>query len=103
VRILLDAGWDIHRVSSSHQGWQDMPIDPVKSNMSTDKLATSIADGATTTGLSWPPIPADLDFSRVDIWLLSNYWQAIALPYFTEYHAFHGRIIATEPTIIFAR
>eukprot|EP01130_Rhizamoeba_saxonica_P001890 TRINITY_DN11713_c0_g1_i1.p1 TRINITY_DN11713_c0_g1~~TRINITY_DN11713_c0_g1_i1.p1 ORF type:complete len:652 (+),score=107.52 TRINITY_DN11713_c0_g1_i1:30-1985(+) len=39
-----------------------------------------------------------VDLSSVDVILISNYYNMLALPYLTEYYGFNGRIFATEPT-----
>ncbi|KAJ3215403.1 hypothetical protein HDU67_000448 [Dinochytrium kinnereticum] len=41
--------------------------------------------------------------ASIDIVLLSCSSNLLALPYFTEYSKFRGRIFATEPTLIFGR
>lgn len=38
-----------------------------------------------------------IDLSSVDIILISNYQNLLALPYITEYSGFHGNIYTTEP------
>lgn len=39
-----------------------------------------------------------VDFSQVDVILISNYMNMLALPYVTEHTEFKGVIYATEPT-----
>src|SRR5690606_27819058 len=40
-----------------------------------------------------------VDRSAVDIILISNYQNLLALPFITEYSKFKGKVFATEPTI----
>ncbi|KAJ3329651.1 hypothetical protein HDU76_007456 [Blyttiomyces sp. JEL0837] len=44
-----------------------------------------------------------VDWSCIQIVLLSNYHNMMALPYITEYTKFNGRIFATEPTVDYGR
>jgi len=44
-----------------------------------------------------------LDLSEVDVILLSNYHNMLALPYVTECTGFKGVIYATEPTLHIGR
>ena len=44
-----------------------------------------------------------VDFSTIDVILLSNFYNLWALPYITEYTGFKGKIYATEPTIQLGR
>lgn len=44
-----------------------------------------------------------VDLSRVDVLLISNHYNMLALPYLTEYTNFRGEIYATEPTIQIGR
>lgn len=43
------------------------------------------------------------DLSTIDIILISNFENMLALPFITEYSSFRGRIYATEPTIQIGR
>ncbi|KAI9595961.1 beta-lactamase-like protein [Syncephalis fuscata] len=126
VRILLDAALDVHRLECTSVGGFDnndstggvppydneSAIATVKGDIAIPQnkidaaLDTRIAfaiDQLTSVQFPLPDLPSDLDLSAVDVWLLSNYWQIAALPYLTERHGFRGRILATEPTVIFAR
>lgn len=44
-----------------------------------------------------------IDFSSVDVILLTNYFSILALPYITEYSGFNGKVLATEPTLQIGR
>ncbi|CAO3598094.1 unnamed protein product [Absidia cylindrospora] len=44
-----------------------------------------------------------VDISTIHVVLLTQYEQLLGLPYLTEYLGYKGKIIATEPTIEFAR
>ncbi|KAI8058392.1 beta-lactamase-like protein [Syncephalis plumigaleata] len=123
VRILLDAGLDVHRLENTASTTQYGGNDAIPSNapITIDTKEGSVATAASkldgiagtsntrtvgrlaSASFPLPELPQDIDLSTVDIWLLSNYWQAAALPYLTERHHFQGRILATEPTVIFAR
>ncbi|KAK3739105.1 hypothetical protein QZH41_018245 [Actinostola sp. cb2023] len=46
-----------------------------------------------------PPEAGLIDFSTIDVILISNYHFMQALPYITEYSGFSGKIYATDPTI----
>ncbi|EDO39014.1 predicted protein [Nematostella vectensis] len=50
-----------------------------------------------------PPETGLIDFSMVDVILISNYHHMLALPFITEYSGFNGKIYATEPTIQIGR
>ncbi|XP_031573815.1 integrator complex subunit 9 homolog [Actinia tenebrosa] len=50
-----------------------------------------------------PPEAGLIDFSTVDVILISNYHFMQALPYITEYSGFSGKIYATEPAIQIGR
>lgn len=52
---------------------------------------------------SFDGITNDIDWEHIDVILVSSYYDAIALPFITEYSKFNGRIFATLPTIEFAR
>lgn len=44
-----------------------------------------------------------IDLSEIDVILISNLHNMLALPYITEYTSFSGKILATEPTVQMAR
>lgn len=44
-----------------------------------------------------------IDIDSIDLVLVSNYNLMLGLPYLTEYLGYKGRIIATEPTVEFAK
>ena len=44
-----------------------------------------------------------VDYSSVDVLLISNCFSMLALPFLTEKLGFHGKIYATEPTVHFGR
>lgn len=44
-----------------------------------------------------------IDFSEIDVILLSNYQSMMALPYITEGVGFNGTVYATEPTLQIGR
>lgn len=46
-----------------------------------------------------PPNNKIIDFSEIDVILISNYMNMLALPYITEKTGFKGIIYATEPTL----
>lgn len=50
-----------------------------------------------------PPLDKLIDFSQVDVILISNYLCMMALPFVTEGTGFKGIIYATEPTLQFGR
>lgn len=50
-----------------------------------------------------PPLEKIIDFSEIDVILISNYLNMLALPYITEKTGFKGEIYATEPTLQIAR
>lgn len=50
-----------------------------------------------------PPLDKIIDFSEIDVILISNYMNALALPYITEKTNFKGVVYATEPTLQIAR
>lgn len=50
-----------------------------------------------------PPLEKLIDFSQVDIILISNYLCMMALPFITEGTGFKGRVYATEPTLQIGR
>ncbi|XP_054721142.1 LOW QUALITY PROTEIN: integrator complex subunit 9-like [Uloborus diversus] len=50
-----------------------------------------------------PPEEHIVDFSQVDVILISNYQSMLALPYITEGTGFHGVVYATEPTLQIGR
>lgn len=49
------------------------------------------------------PLDKIVDFSEVDIILISNYMNMMALPYITEGTGFSGTVYATEPTLQIGR
>ncbi|XP_017137580.1 integrator complex subunit 9 [Drosophila miranda] len=49
------------------------------------------------------PMDKMLDFSEVDVILISNYLNMLALPYITENTGFKGKVYATEPTLQIGR
>ncbi|KAK7867634.1 hypothetical protein R5R35_014827 [Gryllus longicercus] len=51
----------------------------------------------------FPPQPKIVDFSEVDVILISNYLCMLALPYITEGTGFSGVVYATEPTMQIGR
>lgn len=50
-----------------------------------------------------PPLEKIIDFSEIDVILISNYMNMLALPYITEKNNFKGIVYATEPTLQIAR
>ncbi|GFR32214.1 integrator complex subunit 9 [Trichonephila clavata] len=50
-----------------------------------------------------PPEDRIVDFSQVDVILISNYQSMLALPYITEGTGFRGVVYATEPTLHIGR
>ncbi len=50
-----------------------------------------------------PPLDKITDFSEIDVILISNYTNMLALPYITENTGFKGVVYATEPTLQIAR
>lgn len=44
-----------------------------------------------------------IDMNSIDLVLISNYNLMLGLPYLTEYMGYKGRIIATEPTVEYAK
>ncbi|XP_050294936.1 integrator complex subunit 9 isoform X1 [Anthonomus grandis grandis] len=50
-----------------------------------------------------PPLDKLIDFSQVDVILISNYLCMMALPFITEGTGFQGRVYATEPTLHIGR
>ena len=44
-----------------------------------------------------------VDFSSVDVILITNYFNILALPFITEYSGFGGKVLATEPTLEIGR
>lgn len=51
----------------------------------------------------FPPQPKIVDFSEVDVILISNYLCMLALPFITEGTGFAGVVYATEPTLQIGR
>ncbi|PSN51028.1 Integrator complex subunit 9 [Blattella germanica] len=51
----------------------------------------------------FPPQPKIIDFSEVDVILISNYLCMLALPFITEGTGFQGVVYATEPTLQIGR
>lgn len=49
------------------------------------------------------PLDKVVDFSEIDIILISNYMNMLALPYITEGTGFNGTVYATEPTLQIGR
>lgn len=50
-----------------------------------------------------PPLDKIVDFSEIDVILISNYLNLLSLPYVTENTGFKGIVYATEPTLQIAR
>ena len=50
-----------------------------------------------------PPLDKIIDFSEIDVILISNYMNMLALPFITENTSFKGVVYATEPTLQIAR
>lgn len=50
-----------------------------------------------------PPMDRIIDFSDIDVILISNYMNMLALPYITEGTGFKGTVYATEPTLQIGR
>ncbi|CAH2228653.1 jg23649, partial [Pararge aegeria aegeria] len=46
-----------------------------------------------------PPLDKVVDFSQLDVILISNYTCMLALPFVTEDTGFKGQVYATEPTL----
>jgi hypothetical protein len=51
----------------------------------------------------FPPQPKIIDFSEIDVILISNYLCMLALPFITEGTGFSGVVYATEPTLQIGR
>jgi integrator complex subunit 9 len=51
----------------------------------------------------FPPQQKIIDFSEVDVILISNYLCMLALPFITEGTGFSGVVYATEPTLQIGR
>lgn len=49
------------------------------------------------------PLDKIIDFSEIDVILISNYMNMLALPFITESTNFKGVVYATEPTLQIAR
>lgn len=49
------------------------------------------------------PMEKIIDFSEIDVILISNYMNMLALPYITEGTGFKGLVYATEPTLQIGR
>lgn len=50
-----------------------------------------------------PPLEKMVDYSEIDVILISNYSSMLALPYITEGTGFKGVVYATEPTLQIGR
>ncbi|KAG6460904.1 integrator complex subunit 9-like [Manduca sexta] len=50
-----------------------------------------------------PPLDKVVDFSQLDVILISNYTCMLALPFITEETGFKGQVYATEPTLQIGR
>ncbi|CAH2103057.1 unnamed protein product [Euphydryas editha] len=50
-----------------------------------------------------PPLDKVIDFSQLDVILISNYTCMMALPFITEETGFKGQVYATEPTLQIGR
>lgn len=50
-----------------------------------------------------PPQHHLVDFSEIDLILISNYSCMLALPYVTQTPGFKGKVYATEPTLQIGR
>lgn len=50
-----------------------------------------------------PPLDKLIDFSEIDVILISNYLNMLALPFITENTGFKGTVYATEPTLQIGR
>lgn len=50
-----------------------------------------------------PPLDKVIDFAEVDVILISNYMNMLALPFITENTGFTGTVFATEPTLQIGR
>lgn len=50
-----------------------------------------------------PPMDKIIDFCDIDVILISNYMNMLALPYITEGTGFNGTVYATEPTLQIGR
>ncbi|KAF5285910.1 hypothetical protein FQA39_LY04371 [Lamprigera yunnana] len=50
-----------------------------------------------------PPLDKLIDFSQIDVILISNYLCMMALPFITEGTGFQGKVYATEPTLQIGR
>lgn len=50
-----------------------------------------------------PPLTNMIDFSEIDVILISNYSSMLALPFITENTGFRGVVYATEPTLQIGR
>lgn len=49
------------------------------------------------------PLDKIVDFAEIDVILISNYMNMLALPYITEGTGFNGTVYATEPTLQIGR
>ena len=50
-----------------------------------------------------PPLDKVINFSEIDVILISNYTNMMALPFITEGTGFTGTVYATEPTLQIGR
>ncbi|XP_064382398.1 integrator complex subunit 9-like isoform X2 [Halichondria panicea] len=74
---------------------QDVPTDMFKENVGHVFIDSQPLVRLPQTGL--------VDFSTVDVLLISNCFSMLSLPFLTEKLGFKGRIYATEPTMHFGR
>lgn len=65
-------------------------------------LTTSIQNCDHATVFRIPDLSL-IDINSIDLVLISNYNLMLGLPYLTEYMGYKGRIIATEPTVEYAK
>lgn len=50
-----------------------------------------------------PPLAKVVDYSQIDVILISNYMSMLALPFITEGTGFDGIVYCTEPTLQIGR
>lgn len=111
--IMLDCALDFSSCSNF------LPIGLIEDVMSFQKYELKDPDGKLVTNSELvecggvvfinsspefcPPETDLLDLSTVDVILVSNYLNMLALPYITEYCGFQGAVYATEPTLQIGR
>uniref|UniRef100_A0A6B2KZR5 Beta-Casp domain-containing protein n=1 Tax=Arcella intermedia TaxID=1963864 RepID=A0A6B2KZR5_9EUKA len=103
--ILLDCGIELSSILSFFPYKPTKDLQPSKPNSSSDVLI-QIGSNLFINDIHLKyHIPSTdlLDLQSIDIILISNFHNMLALPYFTEFCGFTGKMIATEPTIQIGR